>query len=203
MIDKSRWGDGPWQREPDRVRWTDPETGLECLMNRHATHGSWCGYVGVGPEHPAYELSYDGNVASEFEEYLDESRAEMRSGKALARLKAGDGPATKRPEVVPGIGERVQDIEVHGGLTYAAQWEGEGDLWWFGFDCCHAFDLVPGLEAIKRELPRLPFPKVAIPPEYRDVYRDESYVRGEVESLARQLARLVVKIEVPAEGRQS
>jgi len=67
------------------------------------------------------------------------------------------------------------DIEVHGGLTYASK---NGKGWEFGFDCSHCDDaghpeyehghdsyLTPGAE-----------------------YRDIEYVKGEVASLARQLA---------------
>ncbi len=55
--DKSGWGDGPWQNEPDKVQWQDETTGFPCLMVR--PHGSWCGYVGVPPTHPVYGKSYD------------------------------------------------------------------------------------------------------------------------------------------------
>jgi hypothetical protein len=51
-IDKSPWGDGPWQTEPDRVDFVS--SGFACLMLRHPRAGSWCCYVGVPPEHPAY-----------------------------------------------------------------------------------------------------------------------------------------------------
>lgn len=39
------------------------------------------------------------------------------------------------------------DVEVHGGLTFSQQGDGERwdkDLWWLGFDCAHSQDLVPG-----------------------------------------------------------
>lgn len=55
--DKSKWGDGPWQAEPDKRQWQDPATGLPCLIVRN--HGAWCGYVGVPPTHPAYGNGYD------------------------------------------------------------------------------------------------------------------------------------------------
>lgn len=41
-IDKTTWGEGPWQHEPDRVDWYDEGTGLPCLMIRNAI-GAWCG----------------------------------------------------------------------------------------------------------------------------------------------------------------
>ena len=30
-IDKSKWDSGPWQTEPDRISWVDPDTGYSCL----------------------------------------------------------------------------------------------------------------------------------------------------------------------------
>jgi hypothetical protein len=51
-IDKSKWGDGPWQNEPDRVDWV--HAGLACLVLRHPRHGHYCGYVAVPESHPLY-----------------------------------------------------------------------------------------------------------------------------------------------------
>src|SRR5262245_60814744 len=48
---------GPWLNEPDRDEWRDPKTGLVCLIVRHST-GALCGYVGVPPEHPFFEMDY-------------------------------------------------------------------------------------------------------------------------------------------------
>lgn len=77
-------------------------------------------------------------------------------------------------------------VRVHGGLTYSnacagdvchAALPGEPEhVWWFGFDCGHAFDESPGLNLI-------------LPPQFwgRAAYRDVEYVRREVASLAAQL----------------
>jgi hypothetical protein len=51
-LDKTRWGPGPWQEEPDEVQWTDAATGLPCVACRHDVTGTWCGYVGVSAAHP-------------------------------------------------------------------------------------------------------------------------------------------------------
>jgi hypothetical protein len=56
--DKSAWGDGPWQAEPDKEQWTDPDTGLPCLLKRNM-FGSLCGYVGVGEGHPWFGKDRD------------------------------------------------------------------------------------------------------------------------------------------------
>jgi hypothetical protein len=74
------------------------------------------------------------------------------------------------------------DVTVHGGLTYAGPCSdsvchtpkpGEPDnVWWFGFDCGHGWDLTP-----------------ANPLRFGDeTYRDLAYVRHEIERLAEQLA---------------
>lgn len=58
-VDKSAWGDGPWQSEPDKMQWQDEATGFACLIVRDPM-GALCGYVGVPETHPAHGLSYDG-----------------------------------------------------------------------------------------------------------------------------------------------
>jgi hypothetical protein len=56
-IDKSTWGSGPWQSEPDRVDFV--AHGFACLALRNDRLGQWCGYVGVGPDHPFHGRSHD------------------------------------------------------------------------------------------------------------------------------------------------
>jgi hypothetical protein len=144
-LDKSGWGEGPWQNEPDRVDFV--HAGFACLALRGACHGAWCAYVGVPSDHPAYGKNYDD-----------------------------------------------VDVGVHGGLTYAGKCREPichvpepgmpDDVWWFGFDCAHAWDLAPGHEALAR-----PF-RIAHPPPDgmpEDVYRDLPFVRQQIESLAEQL----------------
>ncbi len=54
FVNKSTWGDGPWQNEPDKVQWTDQDTRLPCLAVRNGRIGNWCGYVGVSNDHPFF-----------------------------------------------------------------------------------------------------------------------------------------------------
>lgn len=50
--DRSKWGRGPWDFEPDdKVVWVDAPTGLDCMIKRNS-FGAWCGYVGLPPGHP-------------------------------------------------------------------------------------------------------------------------------------------------------
>ena len=59
LIDKTKFSDGPWKEEPDRVHWIDDRTGLDCLIMRHNKVGHLCGYVGVEKDHPCYAQNYD------------------------------------------------------------------------------------------------------------------------------------------------
>jgi hypothetical protein len=80
-------------------------------------------------------------------------------------------------------------VEVHGGLTYSDACQGDvchtpapgdtPDIWWFGFDCGHAFDLSPGMEAFLRRLDSnySPF----------GTYRDLDFVKAEVQAMVRQI----------------
>lgn len=58
-IDKTEWGPGPWNTEPDKTQWVDEPTGLDCLAVRNPHMGNWCGYVGLPPEHPWHGKTYD------------------------------------------------------------------------------------------------------------------------------------------------
>lgn len=56
-LEKSAWGPGPWQNEPDKIQWLDKATGYPCLIVRNR-YGALCGYVGVNSTHPYYEKDY-------------------------------------------------------------------------------------------------------------------------------------------------
>jgi hypothetical protein len=56
-VDKTGWGEGAWQSEPDKISWTDAATDLPCLMVRNRA-GAWCGYVGVDPSHSYHSVDY-------------------------------------------------------------------------------------------------------------------------------------------------
>ena len=57
LVDRTGWASGPWDDEPDRVRWISP-TGRPCLVNRPDGLGSLNGYVAVGRTHPLFEVDY-------------------------------------------------------------------------------------------------------------------------------------------------
>lgn len=83
------------------------------------------------------------------------------------------------------VEEALNDIEVHGGLTYAGPCDGDAEkgichikqdgdreVWWFGFDCNHGIDYAPVLDRFNVG-------------DHK--YRDEAYVMNEVKKLALQL----------------
>lgn len=84
----------------------------------------------------------------------------------------------------------TRDVFVHGGLTYASACrdtichvpkQGEpDDVWWFGFDCAHCDDFMPGLAALLKLQRQDIFGGDA-------VYRDANYVRDQCVDLALQL----------------
>lgn len=165
-INKTRWPDGPWMHEPDRVDFE--HAGLPCLLLRNGK-GAWCGYAAVPPGHPWHGVDYKA---------------------CLAPGAPGHDPEDE-DSAWHDCQETLQErVRVHGGLTYSAACEGpichvpkpgEPDaVWWFGFDCMHlgrdfapryALEM-PGIYGLFGEA----------------IYRDLAYARAQTERLAEQLA---------------
>lgn len=169
--DKSTWGPGPWQGEPDRRQWPDRTTGMPCLMLRKEGLGHWCGYVGVAPGHPLYGIPYNRC--------------------ALRPTPCADDDCAHSPEAL---------LDVHGGLTFAGACQEhpqgichvadpgeEATIWWLGFDAVHAGDLAPGMEATLRLLGMDRTPRAATRWLPVDVYRTVDYMTAECARLAVQL----------------
>lgn len=53
LYDKTSWGKGPWQDEPDYVAFIDKETTYPCVAKRNML-GAFVGYVGTDERHPLY-----------------------------------------------------------------------------------------------------------------------------------------------------
>lgn len=120
-VDRSKWGSGPWDNEPeDKIQWRDAATGLPCLMVR-GPWGSWCGYVGVYPGHPWYEVGYasapEGHCPGCYEHSLS-ARIQVHGGLTYSDRCAGHICHVPEP--------------------------GEQPVWWFGFDTSHSGDESPG-----------------------------------------------------------
>lgn len=158
--DKAKWPDGPWQQEPDKKEWVDRESGLKCLLKR-GPHGGWCGYVGVPKSHPGFGMSYNPVP------YEDLS----------------DAIIWWRKHVTMHTAYKIEDIRVHGGLTYAGSLDKDKSLHWFGFDCAHAGDYSPAYQDIKA---------LNTPTGWGTLtdYRNMAYAADECTKLAKQLAAI-------------
>ena len=197
FMNKEGWGDGPWQEEPDKLQWTDAETGLPCLIVRNGV-GALCGYVGVSEGHPLFMIKY--------------------SDCSLPHAKPrGERPQDKEPvfgRVMPeSMLQRIRErrvcdgewcghtpehlLEVHGGITFSdfcqpdrehgiCHFPSPGEperVWWLGFDCAHSGDLSPKMNSHLSAEWQERFGD-------RDTYRTVAYVQAQCAQLARQLAAL-------------
>lgn len=147
-IDKSAWGAGPWQDEPDKIHWIDPETDLDCLMVRNGL-GAWCGYVAVTEGHPAFEQDYD-DVSVDVHGGLTYANHCQERGEAEPEKWVCHIPQPGRPDRV----------------------------WWLGFDCCHAGDISPAMEHRDLALGLRTFSSLYPGSVYRDRAYVESEVRS-------------------------
>lgn len=141
----------PWLNEPNEAKWIDQATGLQCVIKR-TEYGNLCGYVRL----PHGNL--EDRIAATMRRRNGKS---YLSGKVWRR--AGYDHSTLR------------HAEVHGGLTYCGKLHrptgGAYRGLWVGFDCAHAWDIIPKLQFNGDDA----------------VYRDFAYVRGECAGLAKRL----------------
>lgn len=193
--------DRPWENEPDSL--TFEAEGLPCAMRR-GVYGVWCGYVGVGPEHPLFGLPYNHPL-------------KLPPGWFAARKPfPGSGSIDIMLHALGGkpLEESCQislALEVHGGVSFAGVPEGASDAhWWFGFDCAHAGDYLPRENRVQTFISEM---IESMPKEAREtmrrimnkprVYRDQQYVVSECQSLAAQLIAIVKVIEQQQHNQRS
>lgn len=172
LIVRAYWGDGRWQREQDQLAWQESRTQLHCAMLRDPFLGSWCGYVGVSPDHPLHGKPITHRLVPS-KEILEESR---QLGRDLGGLELLSFWFSDDQETIP----LALLLPAHGSLTYAGP--DEQDWWWFGFDCCHGGDWYP----IQKTLPIV---------RAKGAYRDQDYVQGIVTRLAWAIDALTVAIQ--------
>jgi hypothetical protein len=86
------------------------------------------------------------------------------------------------------------DCYVHGGITYGRD---EGDGYWLGFDCAHAWDLIPAnskiMEDVKEEM-KEKFPN--FPSSYQESYKNLAFVIAECQNLADQVLEAQIVKEI-------
>lgn len=165
FYDKTKWPErGPWDNEPDKVVWIDPETDLDCMIVRNQL-GNLCGYVGVPPGHPLHGVGYNGcpqKCPESYCEHSPERLVSVHGGLTFSHFCHEGGTICHVPE--PGRPDHV---------------------YWFGFDCAHSWDKVPATTQARYDIDRM------YPRAHEDaVYRDVDYVKSEVTQLAKQLASM-------------
>lgn len=122
-FDKSEWGSGPWDNEPDKLQWQDEATGLPCLIVRNCrVTGALCGYVGVVEGHPDFGKSYD------------DVEVEVHGGLTFAAFCTESDNEAEHICHIPDPGEPTH-------------------VWWLGFDCSHGGDVSPQMDAHMRKTP--------------------------------------------------
>jgi len=74
--------------------------------------------------------------------------------------------------------QAINNISVHGGLTFSEKRKENDDTWYFGFDCAHSGDLVGYL---------FDYPEM----DRGDTYKDKQFVITECQNLAKQLKDII------------
>lgn len=162
--------DRPWFQEDNRVSFI--ADGLQCYMCRGSL-GAWCGYAGVSQFHPWFGKSYSETVKPTAEMLTNRHDLDHNPIDMLCMMLSSNKPSEALPISMC--------VHVHGGLTYSENHKPYGKpdgLWWFGFDCAHCDDLIPGLNTDHHM--------------QHQIYRDQSYVVAECQSLAAQLAKVTI-----------
>lgn len=158
-VDKSEWGDGPWQLEPDAVLWTDEKTGLECAILRHPEHGQLNGYVALPVGHALWGLNYD---AADTQGDLD-----VHGGLTFSAPTLGIEHEPERPGPAWWIGfDCGHHMDVHPGM--------EARMREIGMPTMDEYMERMGVSNEMAEM-------------FRPFYKPIHYVKAETESLAAQL----------------
>ena len=120
------WPSGPWDDEPDKIQFEEPETGLPAIARRNQ-QGAWCGYVAVSEGHPWYGADYwaDEHLDKDIVEIVD-----VHGGVTYAGATQG------KDSVLPNVQQ----------LSLSPSDEKCEGLWWFGFDCAHYGDTSPAYD---------------------------------------------------------
>jgi len=144
--------------------------------------GTLCGYIGVPPSHPWYGVWYNdiqcdvhgGLTYSAWETHglsskvcIDgEERYPTKEEYANSRSPLDEGSIWNRM-TFPKIDEPKEEPYPH---------DTGMDLYWIGFDCAHAMDIIPGIDgSLSRN---------------GSTYKDEEYVRNEIAGMVSQAAEV-------------
>ncbi len=170
LVSKSHWGYGVWQDEPDRAEWKSHD--LLCLIVRH-DRGYLQGFVGV-----SYGASLWGMSAEEA----------RRLGIAVHRGIEYAAPDRSVPLSV--VSPFAGDISAK--LYHVPSEPRTGATWFLGFHC----NQEPATEQPGDFAPDDTLAEAR--PTLQRAYRTFSYVHGEVERLAIQLANQSLQTKLAA-----
>lgn len=154
-----------------------------CVIQRHNYFGNYLGYVGVDENHPCYNLSYDGTTSEEFDKRMNEFRNKLSTATEAKDIPGAFSGMSQPTEYYTFGGIKIQNVDVHGGITYAkGTLHGINDdildkLWWFGFDTLHPGDMHLFINSLTSSF-------------NEGTYKDLEYTRKEVKSLAEQLKQI-------------
>lgn len=165
-------GSGPWSGEADKIAWTDPMTGLGCIIRRSPHGQHLCGYVSVPPEHPLFGRHVDtmGEQLIGVHGGLDYSSAcQHWEPEEISICHPSEGQ-TRR--FVLGGGRQKVHINDEAAAGH--------DAWWFGFSCNQIDDITPTTRNSASHA-RL------LDGVTERTYKTEAYVFRECVRLARQL----------------
>lgn len=126
-IDKSSWGPGPWQDEPDKQQLLDEATDYDVLIVRVPHSGHLCGYIGLPEGHPAYGLDYD-------------------QASALGKPDE-DGYRSLRVHGGPTFSGFCQKDAEEDGICHVPLEGRPAKVFWLGFDAIHSGDFGPATSA--------------------------------------------------------
>ena len=111
--------EGPWRREAEKLAWTDPQTGLSCIIRRDLG-GHLAGFVAIERDHPLY--GFDARA-------IPRTVIHAHAGLSFSDRCDADGP------------EELSICHVSGRRA------AHDDKWWLGFACDSISDFIPGLPA--------------------------------------------------------
>ncbi|KKM83461.1 hypothetical protein LCGC14_1309210 [marine sediment metagenome] len=130
--------------------------------------GHLCGYIGVPPSHPWYRQ--DQGLLSGLGGIDVHGGITLACHEKSSRMPSAEYRAAMLKAPTGGPYPKLEWVDVPNKDNASWPHDTGQDVWWIGFDCAHLYDLVPSN------------------PHPGDVYRDEHYVRNELEGLARQAA---------------
>jgi hypothetical protein len=146
---------------------------------------SWCGHSPEGSIDVHGGLTYADSCQEPTEDRWREHAAKAEDAGIIAeaaKYPQGDAArrlASLREQAALTYEEWVEHVQARA-ICHVPEPGRPDDVWWFGFDCAHAWDFSPGYAELGWDFHT-----------GDETYRDRAYAEGYVGSLAKQLAGIV------------